>query len=185
MLKVVKIRLYPDAQQQQSLAQAFGSCRWLWNYFLNLMNETYKETGKGLSGYEVKKIIPQLKKEHEWLSSTYSQCLQKVCLNLGVAFNNFFEKRAKYPKFKSKHGKQSIQYPQNVKITDNQLILPKIGKVSAMMKIKKNLDNASNIHHNNFVQSKDKYQNKDIYSKINFILKILYNIFKEYLIQFK
>ncbi|WP_228044089.1 helix-turn-helix domain-containing protein, partial [Dolichospermum sp. LEGE 00246] len=35
MLKVVKIRLYPDAQQQQSLAQAFGSCRWLWNYFLN------------------------------------------------------------------------------------------------------------------------------------------------------
>ncbi|MTJ32247.1 RNA-guided endonuclease TnpB family protein, partial [Aphanizomenon sp. UHCC 0183] len=133
MLKIVKVRLYPNAQQQQSLAQAFGSCRWLWNYFLNLMNETYKETGKGLSGYEVKKIIPQLKKEHEWLSLTYSQCLQQVCLNLGVAFNNFFEKRAKYPKFKSKHGKQSIQYPQNVKIADHQLILPKIGKVSAII----------------------------------------------------
>ncbi|MBE9257257.1 MULTISPECIES: helix-turn-helix domain-containing protein [Aphanizomenonaceae] len=27
MLKVVKVRLYPDIQQQQSLAQAFGSCR--------------------------------------------------------------------------------------------------------------------------------------------------------------
>ncbi|QSV54693.1 MAG: IS200/IS605 family element transposase accessory protein TnpB [Dolichospermum sp. UKL201] len=133
MLRVVKVRLYPDVQQQQSLAQAFGSCRWLWNYFLNLMNQTYQETGKGLSGYEIKKIIPQLKKEHEWLSLTYSQCLQQVCLNLGVAFNNFFEKRAKYPMFKSKHGKQSIQYPQNVKITDNQLILPKIGKVSAII----------------------------------------------------
>jgi putative transposase len=149
MLRVVKVRLYPDVQQQQSLAQAFGSCRWLWNYFLNLMNQTYQETGKGLSGYEVKKIIPQLKKEHEWLSLTYSQCLQQVCLNLGVAFNNFFEKRAKYPRFKSKYGKQSIQYPQNVKvsaslnldpersrrvkITDNQLILPKIGKVSAII----------------------------------------------------
>ena len=133
MLRVVKVRLYPDAQQQQSLAQAFGSCRWLWNYFLNLMNQTYQETGKGLSGYEIKKIIPQLKKEHEWLSLTYSQCLQQVCLNLGVAFNNFFEKRAKYPKFKSKHGKQSIQYPQNVKIADSQLILPKIGKVSAII----------------------------------------------------
>ncbi|MCE2699075.1 MAG: transposase, partial [Anabaena sp. 49633_E8] len=113
--------------------RAFGSCRWLWNYFLNLMNETYKETGKGLSGYEVKKTIPQLKKEHEWLSLTYSQCLQQVCLNLGVAFNNFFEKRARYPKFKSRHGKQSIQYPQNIKIADNQLILPKIGKVSAII----------------------------------------------------
>jgi putative transposase len=59
--------------------------------------------------------------------------LQQVCLNLGVAFNNFFEKRAKYPKFKSRHGKQSIQYPQNVKVADNQLILPKIGKVSAII----------------------------------------------------
>ncbi|MBD2196591.1 MULTISPECIES: RNA-guided endonuclease InsQ/TnpB family protein [Calothrix] len=133
MLRVVKVRLYPDVQQQQSLAQAFGSCRWLWNYCLNLMNQTYKETGKGLSGYAVKKIIPQLKKEYEWLTSTYSQCLQQVCLNLGVAFNNFFERRAKYPRFKSKHGKQSIQYPQNVKVADNCLSLPKIGEVSAII----------------------------------------------------
>ncbi|MFB2969023.1 RNA-guided endonuclease InsQ/TnpB family protein [Aerosakkonema sp. BLCC-F183] len=133
MLRVVKVRLYPDVQQQQSLAQAFGSCRWLWNYCLNLTNQTYKETGFGLSGYEVKKIIPQLKKEYEWLSLTYSQCLQQVCLNLGVAFNNFFEKRAKYPRFKSKHGKQSIQYPQNVKVGVNYLTLPKIGDVTAVI----------------------------------------------------
>ncbi len=133
MLKVVKIRLYPDVQQQQSLAQAFGSCRWLWNYCLNLMNQTYKETGKGLSGYEVKKTIPNLKKEHEWLSQTYSQCLQQVCLNLGVAFNNFFEKRAQYPSFKSKHGKQSIQYPQNIKVNEKTLTVPKIGNIKAII----------------------------------------------------
>jgi putative transposase len=133
MLRVVKVRLYPDTQQQQSLAQAFGSCRWLWNYCLNLMNQTYKETGKGLSGYEVKKIIPQLKKEYEWLSLTYSQCLQQVCLHLGVAFNNFFEKRAKYPRFKSKHGKQSIQYPQNVKVANSYVTFPKIGDVIAII----------------------------------------------------
>ncbi len=133
MFQVVKVRLYPDAQQQQSLAQAFGSCRWLWNYCLNLINQTYKQTGKGLSGYEIKKLIPRLKKEHDWLSLTYSQCLQRVCLNLGVAFNNFFEKRAKYPRFKSKHGKQSIQYPQNVKIANNYLTLPKIGNVSGII----------------------------------------------------
>ncbi len=86
-----------------------------------------------LSGYDVKKLIPQLKKEHDWLTLTYSQCLQQVCLNLGVAFNNFFEKRAKYPNFKSKHGRQSIQYPQNVKVLDNYLSLPKIGEVKAII----------------------------------------------------
>ncbi|WP_013322657.1 RNA-guided endonuclease InsQ/TnpB family protein [Gloeothece verrucosa] len=133
MLRVVKVRLYPDTDQQQSLEQSFGNCRWLWNHCLNLMNQTYKDTGKGLSGYEVKKIIPQLKKEYEWLSLAYSACLQQVCLNLGVAFNNFFEKRARYPRFKSKHGKQSIQYPQNVKVFDNYLEIPKIGKVKAVI----------------------------------------------------
>jgi putative transposase len=133
MLKVVKVRLYPNPQQQQLLEQSFGNCRWLWNYCLNLMNQIYKQTSKGLSGYDVKKLIPWLKKEHKWLTLTYSQCLQQVCLNLGVAFNNFFERRAKYPRFKSKHGKQSIHYPQNVKVGDSYLTIPKIGDVSAII----------------------------------------------------
>jgi putative transposase len=59
--------------------------------------------------------------------------LQQVCLNLGVAFNNFFEKRSSYPRFKSKHGRQSIQYPQNVKVLENCLIIPKIGEVKAVI----------------------------------------------------
>ncbi|QIZ69666.1 RNA-guided endonuclease InsQ/TnpB family protein [Oxynema aestuarii] len=133
MLKAVKVRLYPNEQQKQSLEQSFGNCRWLWNYGLNLMNQTYQETGKGLSSYDIKKKIPSLKQEHEWLKLTYSQCLQQVCINLGTAFNNFFEKRARYPRFKSKHGKQSIQYPQNVKVLENVLKLPKIGEVKAVV----------------------------------------------------
>ena len=132
MLKVVKVRLYPNSQQQEALSQSFGNCRWLWNHCLNLMNQTYHETGLGLSGYAVKKQIPQLKKEYEWLKLTYSQCLQQTCLNLGVAFNNFFERRSRYPRFKSKHGKQSIQYPQNVKRIEDKLKLPMIGEVKAV-----------------------------------------------------
>jgi putative transposase len=132
MLKVVKVRLYPNRHQQEALSQSFGNCRWLWNHCLNLMNEIYKETGKGLSGYQVKKQIPQLKREYEWLKLTYSQCLQSVCLNLGVAFNNFFERRTGYPSFKSKHDKQSIQYPQNVKRMGDCLRLPMVGDVKAV-----------------------------------------------------
>ena len=133
MFRVVKIRLYPNTEQQQLLEQSFGNCRWLYNYCLNLMNQTYLETGKGLSGYGIKKLIPKLKKEYEWLSLAYSACLQQVCLNLGVAFNNFFERRAIYPRFKSKHGRQSIQYPQNVKVNERSLTIPKIGEVKAII----------------------------------------------------
>ena len=39
-----------------------------------------------------------------------------------------------YTRFKSKHGKQSIQYPQGVKIVENRkLFLPKIGHVKDMV----------------------------------------------------
>jgi putative transposase len=131
MLKIVKVRLYPTESQKESLAKAFGSCRWLWNRFLALTNETYKETGKGLSRYDLQKQLPSLKKEYQWLAETYSQCLQSVCLNLSRAFINFFEKRACFPRFKCKHGKQSLAYPQNVKIGDDYLKFPKLGAIYA------------------------------------------------------
>ena len=134
MLKVVKVRLYPTKRQEQELSKAFGSCRWLWNYFLELTNQTFKDTGKGLSGYDLKKLIPALKKDREtsWLSETDSQALQTVALNLGTAFVNFFEKRASYPRFKSKHGKQSLSYPQRVLILDDRHIkFPKLGVIYA------------------------------------------------------
>lgn len=133
MLKVVKVRLYPTQEQEVILSSSFGCTRWLWNQFLAQNNEVYKETGKGLSRFDYQKQLPQLKKEYEWLSQTYSQCLQVVCLNLSRAFINFFEKKAKYPSFKSKHGKQSIQYPQNVKVLEDNLIVPKIGTIKAII----------------------------------------------------
>jgi putative transposase len=56
------------------------------------------------------------------------QVLQSVSLNLSRAFINFFEGRASFPNFKSKHDKQSIQYPQNVKLLDGALKIPRLGK---------------------------------------------------------
>jgi putative transposase len=75
--------------------------------------------------------LPELKQEFPWLAECYSQVLQSVSLNLSQAFINFFEGRTKYPNFKSKHGKQSIQYPQHVKLLDGVIKLPKIGEVKA------------------------------------------------------
>ncbi len=89
---------------------------------LSVMTETYKTTGKGLSAFDMKKQVPILKAEHEWLKECYSQCLQQSFLNLSQAFQNFFEGRAKYPKFKSKRHRQSIQFPQNVKVVSESAI---------------------------------------------------------------
>jgi putative transposase len=122
MLKATKVRIYPTDEQVIQLSKDFGATRWLWNQSLCLMSQTYKETGKGVSAYDMKKRIPELKKEFEWLKETYSQCLQQSILNLSQAFINFFEGRAKYPTFKSKFDRQSVQYPANVKIDSESAI---------------------------------------------------------------
>ncbi len=127
MLKATKVRIYPTSVQVLSLAKAFGTVRWLWNNSLAFNNQVYKDTGKGVSYYDLKKRIVELKKEFSWLKEAYSQVLQSTILNLSRAFKNFFERRADLPRFKSKRGKQSIQYPQHTKIDKDKLYLPKIG----------------------------------------------------------
>ena len=126
MYKAYKYRIYPTSEQETLLAKSFGCARWFWNYALNLCQETYKITGKGLTRGYIQGLLPALKKEYEWLKDTYSQCLQVVALNLSTAYKNFFDKRAMLPKFKSKHGRQSISYPQNVKFDGDKINLPKI-----------------------------------------------------------
>ena len=100
-----------------------------------MTSQTYKETGKGIAKYDMIKQLPLLKKqeETEWLKHTYSQSLQSVCLNLSRAFVNFFEKRAKYPRFKSRHSKQSLIYPQNVKLAENKIYFPKLDWIDAVI----------------------------------------------------
>jgi putative transposase len=129
MYQSIKARIYPTDTQAQKLSQFFGCARWWWNRALHETTTTYTETGKGLSREGLNALLPQLKCEFPWLGECHSQVLQSVTLNLTKAFINFFEKRAKYPKFKSKHGKQSIQYPQGTKFVDNLIYLPKLGWV--------------------------------------------------------
>jgi putative transposase len=133
VLKAVKVRLYPTIEQQEALAKSFGCARWYWNYALNACIQHYEQTGKSLKLSVYKAYLPQLKLEHPWLKEDcYSAVLQCVAINLNKAYSNFFEGRAKFPKFKSKHHKQSIQYPQNVKVLGDCLEVPNIGVVKAI-----------------------------------------------------
>ncbi|WP_414584908.1 RNA-guided endonuclease InsQ/TnpB family protein [Scytonema sp. PCC 10023] len=134
MLKAVKVRLYPTTEQQENLAKSFGCARWYWNYALNASIKHYEQTGQSLKLSVYKAYLPQLKVEDPWLKEDcYSAVLQCVAINLNKAYANFFGGRAKFPTVKSKHHKQSIQYPQNVKVVGDCLDVPKIGVVKAVL----------------------------------------------------
>src|SRR5499426_4268887 len=107
--KAYKYRFFPTESQKHQLARTFGCARFVWNQALELRSETYKQTKKSPSYAQTTNALTQWKKEPEkaFLKEVSSVVLQQSLRNLDAAFQNFFDKRAKYPRFKSKHDKQS------------------------------------------------------------------------------
>jgi putative transposase len=135
MKSALKIRLRLTPEQQQKLAVNFGCARWVWNEALTFSQAHYEQTGKTLSALDLKKRLLALKQQYPWLKDAYSQTLQQSILNFGTARERFFEKLAHFPKLKRKQNHQSIQFPQNVKLSDDgkTLFLPKIGWVACVL----------------------------------------------------
>ena len=125
--RTYKFRLYPNKEQIDLLSRHFGCTRFVYNYFLNQRIEQYRLTGKSDNYYEQAKALTELKKqeENEWLKEVNSQSLQFAIKCLEVAYTNFFQKRTKFPKYKSKRFKNSFTAPQFASITDRRLFIPK------------------------------------------------------------
>ena len=122
-------RLYPNKADQVLLSKHFGSARFIYNTMLKFKQFYYDELGVNLSQFELCKALTHLKKlgEYSWLNEVNAQTLQAVIRDLDQAFINFFQGRAKFPKFKSKKThKFSFRVPQAVSIVNgNKLKIPK------------------------------------------------------------
>ena len=119
-----KFRIYPNDEQQQKLAKCFGCQRFVYNYFLNKRNDRYLQNETSNYNKDAADLT-KLKKEIPWLKEALSQSLQRTLRNLDTAFNSFFAKRNKFPRFKSRRDKQSFCIPQNTEVKDGRLYIPK------------------------------------------------------------
>ena len=128
--KSYKFRITPDKEQIELLSKHFGACRFVFNRYLNSRKKTYIEEKKSLNYYDNANDLTKLKKEEEfvWLKEINSQSLQSSLRNLDTAYNKFFRKQTKFPRFKSKYDKQSFTVPQFVTIEESKLFIPKFKK---------------------------------------------------------
>ena len=125
--RTYKFILYPNKEQAELLGKHFGCSRFVYNTFLNQRIEQYKLTGKSDNYYAQAKTLTALKKQEEtaWLTEVNAQTLQFAIRSLEAAYTNFFKKRAKFPKFKSKHSKNSFTVPQSASVAGGRLFIPK------------------------------------------------------------
>lgn len=95
---------------------------------------TYKETGKNLSQFDLNNSLVGLKKEHPSLKKVHSQALQNVNQRISFAFNGFYNRMQKgekpgFPRFKGRNRYDSLTYPQSGFSLDEKLYVSKIGNI--------------------------------------------------------
>jgi putative transposase len=129
--KAFKFRIYPNKIQVTLIAKTFGCVRFVYNYFLSQRNEMYQVEQKSTTYVNQSKELTVLKKELIWLKEVDSVSLQSALKNVDTAFKNFFSKRTKFPKFKSKRNTKKSYTAKNtnksIRIENNMLKLPKLG----------------------------------------------------------
>ena len=131
--KVYRFRIDPTAEQGAALDRYAGARRFVFNWALQSRKETYEQTGKSISWSGLSAELTELKNKpsFEWLKEIDSQLLQQALADCKRAFDNFFQKRSGFPKFKRKHSvRKSFRIPQRVKLANGRVYIPKIGRVA-------------------------------------------------------
>ncbi len=138
MLRANKVRVYPTPEQVEHLDRQFGAVRFVWNKALAIKTHCYKVRGESLSAKrDLKPLLAVAKRsrKYAWLADFDGHSLQQACINLDKAFTNFFQGRARFPRFKRRHGAQaSYHCTGKIAVGDDWITIPKLpGKLSAVV----------------------------------------------------
>lgn len=114
MYRAIKIRLYPNKEQEQAINQLFGCYRFVYNYMLDLKQQEYKDNNKTLSLKELSKYFySTLRKDenYSWLKVQNTKVMKQSIRQMLTAYNRFFKLHTGFPKYKSKKDIQSAYFP--------------------------------------------------------------------------
>ncbi|MFE1979947.1 RNA-guided endonuclease InsQ/TnpB family protein [Streptomyces mirabilis] len=129
--RAYRYRFYPTDAQTAELSRTFGCVRKVYNMALAARTEAW--TRQERANYnQTSAMLTAWKKTGElaYLNEVSSVPLQQALRHLQTAFANFFGKRAKYPRFKSrKKSRKSAEYTTSAfRFRDGELRLAKMSE---------------------------------------------------------
>ena len=132
MYKSHVIKLYPTQKQETFFLRSCGTARFAYNWALSTWKAKY-ENGEKTSAFSLIKELTAIKrKEFPWMTEVGKTCPQYAIHNLEAAYNNFFKKNAKYPKYKKRGVRDSFVAIENrlsFKQNDFKIWIPRLGWV--------------------------------------------------------
>ena len=128
MLKGMKYRLYPTREQEVLLAKSFGCARYAYNWTIDVRSDAYAKGRKTPSRFDLDKLMTGEKKDKPWLSEVSDWVLKEAISHACSAYENFFAKRAGFPRFKSRRDSvQSATWRRPTVKGKNHVFVPKVG----------------------------------------------------------
>jgi putative transposase len=88
--KTHTIRLFPDASQEKQLYNFMCLRNIIWNKLVSIREQTYQSTKKGMSDFDLIKLLPKIKKEYPELKNYNSRAAQAVAKQIGSSYRSFF-----------------------------------------------------------------------------------------------
>ena len=187
MLRAIKIRLYPNKEQELKLNKVLGCYRFVYNHMLALREKEYNENKKSLGLNELSKYFhgTMLKDEHyEWLKEQNTRVMKQAIRQMLSAYNRFFKQHNGFPKFKSKKNKQSALFLVGEISKRNEFNERKITLTKPLKDIH---FKCSDLYFKRLQSYKDKIRSATL-SKTksgNFFLSILVDLPQEELVKFR
>lgn len=139
ILRAIKIRLYPNKTQEQTLNKVLGCYRFVYNQMLALKQNKYKENKTNLDLTDLSKYFhgTLLKDEqYAWLKEQNTKVMKQAIRQMLTAYDNFFKLNRGFPRFKSKKDKQSALFPLESISKNNTFETKRISLIKSLKNIK-------------------------------------------------
>lgn len=187
ILRAIKIRLYPNKEQEQTLNKVLGCYRFVYNQMLARKQEAYNADKTNLGLCELSKFFhgELLRDEqYSWLKEQNTKVMKQAIRQMLSAYDGFFKLGKGFPKFKSKHDNNSALFPCEAISKSNTFETKHISLIKSLKNLK---FRCSNLYFNRLQRYKDNIKSATL-SKTKsgkFYLSVLLSMNEEEFKQFR
>ena len=138
LLKSFKTEINPTEEQKVKIRKTIGTCRFIYNFYLAHNKELYESGRKFMSSSQFRvwlnnEFLPS-HPEYSWIKEAYSKSVTQAVNNGQTAFENFFNHKSAFPKFKKKGRSDVKMYfvrnnPKDCLCERHRIKIPSLGWV--------------------------------------------------------
>ena len=132
LLKAYKTEIAPNPEQKAKIHNTIGTCRYVYNLYIQKNKELYEQSSKFLSGYDFSKWLNNeytKQEEFKWIKEVSTKAVKQSIMNGEKAFKRFFKKTSSFPKYKKRSDYGSFYLIGTIHVKRHLIQLPTLGKI--------------------------------------------------------